>query len=475
MKTCPKCNKSWPEDYECCPECGVDFPKASGVDASGAVFTGGINIVNQPKDPRQLLDEKIQAYRIECKKLYNNGLISKEGEMSLREFQAALGLADELALPIKEEIQQQSRKPMKQLSEAVLYGIRQTKTIIEQNSPTALHRQLQQLDSWMKEYDNDAIKSYFFQLSSMLEPTRYTERYEESAKNEYWEVYWAFIAYLLQDNGKQAYDAQALLGRLQYDHPEQNEVLLSLAGRLMQNDPIEDIKRDYCFRALNCSQELQLLRDTIDELLHKDWLTEPITIRPVYSFYANTLFKSFVETQTALGEKKRVEKIHISREEQERRNESNRQKSFLLQKFQEVDDIEKACHTLGIPYLTFRDWLNEDPTFNSSYNEIIRRIEAKRFVEAEKIRIAQEHEERIKQQKSQFKSKYEQNGCDFIKTCSDLGIDSNTAGMWRRADKAFDDELIIIEREREKHLQELFVQFYESNVVTSRKSVLRPE
>lgn len=464
MKTCPKCNKSWPEDYECCPECGVDFQN-TGNNLSGAVFTGGFNqtIFNVPKDSLQLLEEKIQAYRIECKKLYNNGLISKEGEMSLREFQAALGLADELALPIKEEIQQQSRKPMKQLSEAVLYGIRQTKTIIEQNSSTALNRQLQQLNSWMKEYDNDALKSYYFQLSSMLEPTRYTERYEKSAKNEYWEVYWAFIAYLLQDNGKQAYDAQALSGRLQYDHPEQNEVLLSLAGRLMQNDPIEDIKRDYSVRALNCSPELQLLRDTVNDLLQRDWTIETIAIRPVYSFYVNTLFKSFVETQKERGEKKRIENIHISRIEQGRRNEINRQKSLLLQKFQEAEDIEKACHTLGIPYLTFRDWLNEDPTFNSSYNEIVRRIEAKRFEEAEKIRIAQEHEERIKQKKSQFKSKYEQNGCDFIKTCSDLGIDSNTAGMWRRIDKEFDDGLTIIEREHEKQLQELFVQFYESN------------
>lgn len=493
MKTCPKCNQSWPEDYKCCPACGADLPatdnRPSASVGDNNTFTGGVHstdnrtttnsnnvtqtnsnnttnnttVYEAAKSSSQLLNENIVSYRLECKKLYKNGLISKEGEERLRELQAALGLADELVLPIKEEIRQKSKKPMEQLSVRVLNGIRETKTIIEQNSSAELNRQLQQLDSWMKEYEDDALKSYYFQLSSMLEPTRYTERYEQSAKDEYWEVYWAYIAYLLLNKEKQAFHAQASLGR--YDYPEQNEVLLALVGRLMLDEPedsIERIKREYNIRTIYCSQELQLLLDTTDELLQKDWSRDPV-IRPVHSFYANTLFKSFVETQKAAGKKQRIAQEDIDRIAREKQIELQRQKNLLLDQFQEKKDIDQACIILGIPYLTFKEWQNEDITFNSRYNEIVRRIEAERSEEAERIRLAQEFEESIRQQKAQFKLKYEQNGCDFVKTCSVLEIDSDTAWTWRKIDKVFDDGLTIIEREYEKQLQELFVQFYESN------------
>ena len=497
MKTCPKCNQSWPEDYECCPACGADLPatdnRPSASVGDNNTFTGGVNstdnrtttnsnnvtqtnsnntttyttINEASKSSGQLLNENKLSYRLECKKLYKNGLISKEGEERLRELQAALGLADELVLPIKKEIQQKSKKPMEQLSVGVLKGIRETKTVIEQNFSAELNRKLQQLDSWMKEYEDDALKSYYFQLSSMLEPTRYTEMYEQSAKDEYWEVYWAYIAYLLQNKEKQAYDAQASLGRLQDDYPEQNEVLLTLAGRLIQNareDSINRINQDYNTRTIHCSQELKLLLDSIDELLHKDWTAEPpIVIRDVHSFYVNTLFKSFVETQREIGMNRRIEIERLNRIERGKQIELQRQKDLLLGQFQEKKDIDQACNILGIPYLTFKEWQNEDSTFDSRYNEIVRRIEAERSEKAERIRLAQELEERIRQQKAQFKLSYEKNGCDFVKTCSVLGIDSDTAWAWRKTDKAFDDGLTVIEREHEKQLQELFVQFYESN------------
>lgn len=427
--------------------------------------TTNITTINEAqKSSGQLYDENKQKFRSKCNELYKNGLISKEEEEYLLEYKDILGLLDEDVQKIKKAAQQKSKKKQKQLSVEVFNGIRQTKTIIEQNSPYALNRKLIELDSWMKEYEDDALKAYYFQLSSMLEPTRYTERYEESAKDEYWEVFWAYIAYLLQNKEKQAFDAQASLGRLQSAYPEQNEVLLRLAGLLMQNDPIEDIKQGYNVRALHCSQELKLLLDTVDELLQKGWSAEPpIKIREVHSFYADTLFKSFVDTQKAGGEKKRKALEYTSRLEREKQIELQRKKGFLLQKFGEVENIEKACQILGISDLTLLDWLKDDSSFNSSYNDIVRLIEDKKAEEDKRARIAKELEERIKQQKSEFKSKYEQNGCDFSKTCSDLNIDRDTVRMWRGNDKAFEDGLSFIEHEHEKKLQELFVQFYDSN------------
>ena len=489
MKKCPKCKEICPEDANCCPYCGEEFAsdEHSGVSiGSENTFTGGVHTTNTTtktgsdnvtqtnsnnitttiyeakKSDSDLLKENLQAYRLECKMQYKNGLISKEGQDYLREIQRKYGLSDEIVAPIKEEIQQLSRERTTKLSLTVINGISKTKTIIEQNSSGALQSHLMQLESWMREYDDDSLEAWYYQLSSMLNPVPYAERYEHSAKDEFWAVYWAYIAYMLQNKAKQAYDARALLGRFVVDYSEQNDEVLGLVGRLILNEPIDDIKKDYKAGTIHCSKELNLLLDTIDELLQKKWSRET-EVRPVHSFYANTLFKSFVDTQIEVGKKQREEEERISRAERERQEEIIRQKGYLLQKFQEVEDIKKTCEELGIPYLTFQNWKEEDLTFNSNYNAIVRNIEDKRNEEAERIRIAKEKEAEVTRQKSHFKFLYEQNNCDLIKTCTETGVDSDSIRCWRESDRAFDDALSFIEREYAKKLQDIFLQCYEAN------------
>ena len=527
-----------PDDANYCPFCGTDFPETENRPSSsigeGNTFTGGVHVdaahsnsderssvrvgdnntftggvhsedkrtttnsnnktnsdnVNKTnsdnttinnywpqKSKSALLEEDLLRYRLKCKEFYKNGFISRDAEEQLRILQERLALRDEFVLPIKKEEQQKSRVPSKELSLGVIAGINNTKSIIEQNSSDAIRRHLRQLESWMQVYDDDSLRSWYYQLSSMLEPLQFTERFEKSAKDDYWHRYWAHIAFLLQNKEEKAFEASACLGVLQANHPEHDEVLLLLVGRLIQNEPIDNIKNEFNTGTLYCSPELQLLFDTVNELLGKKWsmLWEVIpgtlqvrrsgehVVRAVHSFYANILFKSFVNAQIESGKKQREEEERISRAERERQEEINRQKGYLLKGFENVEDIDKACAELGIPYLTLQGWIKEDSSFNSKYNAIVLRIEEKRKEEAEKIRIAHETEARITQQKSQFIQLYGQNDCDFIKTCSDLTIGSDTVKMWRSSDKAFDDGLTIIEREHEKKLQDLFLQFYESN------------
>ena len=543
MKKCPTCDQMCPDDAIFCRQCGEKFPeteKGSSVGISeGNTSTGGVhmNDVHSDSDGRddmdapnsdvnisgddnvtyvskttnktnsdnvhktnsdnttinnywpqkskgELQEEDLLRYRLKCKEFYKNGLISKDAEEQLHELQVKLCLADELVLPIKKEIQQMSRVPSTELSLGVIAGINNTKSIIERNSSDAIRRHLRQLESWMQVYDDDSLRSWCCQLSSMLDPVQFTERFEQSAKDEYWHRYWAHIAYMLQNKEEQAYEASSCLGLLQANHPEHDEVLLLLVGRLIQNEPIESIENEFNTSALFCSQELQLLCDTINELLHNKWsqLWDVIPgtfqvrwsgkpeVRPAHSFYANNLFKSFVNTQIEAGKKQREEEERMSRAERQRQEEITQQKGFLLNAFQESEDIEKACAELNIPYFTFKSWKEEDSSFNSKYNAIVRRIEEKKNEEAEKIRIAQENEAKISQQKSLFISLYRQNGSDFIKTCSEIGIGSDTVKIWRGSDKAFDDGLTIIEREHKRKLQELFIQFYEANGCDVQKS-----
>lgn len=505
MKKCPKCNGLWPEEHLCCPKCGVDLVSErefSNVNMGNAnAISGGVhssddhskkdsdNVVNSnnethtnshnttnnttiyeaKKSASEKLEENRLKYRLECKALFRDGHITKDGEYQLRELQANLNLADELVLPIKEEIRLASKKRKTQLSSIGLSDIRQTKSIIEQNTAPPLQRQLGKLESWMQEYDDNTLKFMYYQMSSMLEPVRYTNRYEDGVKDEYWEVYWAYIAYLLQNREKQANEALASLGRWHVYYPEQNDRILLLVGRLMQNEPIEDIWQARNQLPAHFTSDLQLLLDAIDELLQMDWAKESILIRPAHSFYITTLFGNFVDTQTANGVqclKNRREQERIKREEEEQirlaelewQNQIRGQKTSVLQKLQEIGNVEIACQEAGIEFHTFNIWLEEDSTFASSYNEIVHRMEVRKYEEAERKRKAQVIEAETKHKKSQFKILFEQNKCDLLKTCSELGISSADYQEWRRMDSVFNDEMNYIIRENQKVIDQQYRQ-----------------
>lgn len=427
--------------------------------------TNNTTIYEAEKSASEKLIENERAYRLKCKELIKDGLISKEGESLLREMQVCLNLPDELASPIREEIRLHSRRRKKQLTVTGMSDIRQTKSIIEQNTAPALQRQLEKLETWMQEYDNDTLKLMYYQMSSMLEPVRYTNRYEDGVKDEYWEVYWAYIAYLLQHREKQANEALASLGRWHADYPEQNDIILLLTGRLMQNEPMDDIQQVRNQLTAHFTSDLQLLLDAIDELLQMDWAKESIVIRPAHSFYVNTLFGLFVENQKAAGlqrlkEWREQERIKQEKEERIRLTELERQKQIIeqktsvLNKFQKIGSIDIACQEAGVEFHTFNIWLEQDSTFASSYNDLVHRMEVRKYEEAEKKRKAQVIEMETKQKKSQFKILFEQNKCDLLKTCSELGISSADYQEWRRLDSVFNDDINYIIRKNKEYIEQ---------------------
>ena len=427
--------------------------------------TNNTTIYEAEKSASEKLIENERAYRLKCKELIKDGLISKEGESLLREMQVCLNLPDELASPIREEIRLHSRRRKKQLTMTGMSDIRQTKSIIEQNTAPALQRQLEKLETWMQEYDDDMLKLMYYQMSSMLEPIRYTNRYEDGVKDEYWEIYWAYIAYLLQHREKQANEALASLGRWHADYTEQNDIILLLTGRLMLNEPIEDIQQVRNQLTAHFTSDLQLLLDAIDELLQMDWAKESIVIRPAHSFYVNTLFGLFVENQKAAGLQrlkvwreqeriKREEEERIRLTELERQKQIREQKTSVLHKFQKIGSIDIACQESGIEFHTFNIWLEEDSTFASSYNDLVHRMEVRKYEESERKRKEQVIEMETKQKKSQFKILFEQNKCDLLKTCSELGISSADYQEWRRLDSVFNDDINYITRKNKEYAEQ---------------------
>lgn len=464
-KECSKCNQSYPDDFECCPKCGVDLvleSENSNIRMGNAnAISGGVhssddhskkdseNVVNSnnethtnshnttnnttiyeaEKSASEKLEENRLKYRLECKALFRDGLISKDEERQLRELQANLNLADELVFPIKEEIRKQSKSRKTQLPETGLCDIRQAKSIIEQNIAPALQRQLVKLESWMQEYDDNTLKFMYYQMSSMLEHVRYTNRYEDGVKDEYWEIYWAYIAYGLQSREKQADEALASLCRWHARYPEQNDVLLLLVGRMMRNEPIEDVRQVRGMLTGHYTPDLQLLTDAIDELLNMDWAREYVSVRPAHAFYINTLFANFVETQKAVGEQQLKE---IRRQkEQERKDEQKRIHEQELarqaaEKAKAEADAERA---------------RAEAEAEKARQDRLR-IEREKQIEAR--RIAQEAE--VRRQKNEFVKSFQNNQCDLLKTCAEIGVDSLTFSDWNKSDRIFADKIKYYQR-----------------------------
>lgn len=378
MKICNNCNNKWPDDFNLCPICGsqletkedhnnVGISLGNSNAVSGGVHstddhsqhdsnnqtnsnnasnsyntTHNTTINEAQKSESELLNENKLAYRLKCKELFEDGLISSNGESLLRELQVRLNLADDFALPIKEEIRLQSKKRKKQLSQVGRQEVNQTKAIIEQNTTQALHRQLAKLEAWMQEYDDESLKSVYYQMSSMLQPVDYTNRYEDAAKDEYWEVYWAYIAYMLQNRVKEAGAAIASLGRWHNKFPEQNDIILHLAGQLMQNESMDSAKQMRNTLPAHYSADLQLLLDSIDELLQKDYERESVIIRPVHAFYISTLFTEFLETQKTEGQR-RLEEAKKQKAQDERDEINRRHQEELAQQAAAQAQAEAAA------------------------------------------------------------------------------------------------------------------------------------
>ena len=521
MKNCPKCNNLWPDEHRYCPECGVDLvPESENSNirmGNANAISGGVhssddhskkesdNVVNSnnethnnshntttnnthnttiyeaEKSASEKLKENCLTYRLECKELFNDGLISNEGERKLRELQVKLGLADELISDIKEEVRQQSKTRNKQLSLAGRHDINQTKSIIEQNTEPALQRQLDRLESWMQEYDDNTLKFMYYQMSSMLEPVRYTNRYEDSVKDEYWEAYWAYIAYLLQNKEKQASDALASLGRWHSSYPEQNDTILLLAGLLMQNESIENVQQVRNQLTTRFTSDLQLLLDTMDELLQIDWMRETICIRPTHAFYVNTLFKQFVDTQKLRGEE--FLKQQRQQKEQERIIETKRiHEQTLVQQAAAKAKAEAEAERLRLEAAEAETVLAKtllDAAEAESKVEKIRlqtiaaeaaaekdrlaRAEAESRAEEMRINFEKDKAEREKNQKNEaetrqrkieYKKLFDQNRCDVLKTCTEVGISSSQYHEWRKKDPVFNDEIAYIIRKYKQQEEE---------------------
>ena len=453
----------------------ADSPKSGMInkDAGASVGMGGINtgeitsidkstttIINNTtqKTHTEILVESRKVYRQRCKDLFYDGFITDDGLKELEELRCSIDLDATIATAIRDEVKTLSFKVRTELPLAGKIKLENLNIAISQNNTMVITSIIPELEGWMKRVRSSELSSMYYQLNAILYPAKYIKILLENTAEDYWKTYWSYIAYSLQGLNAKAESALAELTAWDGFYPQQNQVLLLVMGYIMNNDVVS-ARLAYSRLSTGISNELASIKSALSELMETDYAVKNIvSLSGNTSFYAHNLFPKFIEEIEHRLKENKAKQIEDEATEQRRLNQIRYQKESVLQKFQETCHIEKACREVGVAYHTFNVWLEEDSTFASSYNELVHCMEVRKYEEDEKRRKEQELQAEIKRKKTQFKTLFEHNKCDLLKTCTEVGISSADYQEWRRMDSVFNDEMSYIIRENQKVIDQQYRQ-----------------
>lgn len=419
-----------------------------------SVTTINIHKTTISKSAAEILVESRKVYRSRCKDLYYDGYITDDGSKELEELRCSLDLDSTIASAIRDEVKALSVKVRTELPMAGKIKLENLQIAISQNNTEVITNIVPELKGWMERVRSNELCSTYYQLNAILYPAKYIKDLLTNTTEDYWKTYWSYIAYELQGLNAKAEASLAELTAWDSFYPQQNQVLLLVIGYLMNNDTIS-ARLAYSKLTAGISKELATLKNAIAELLETDYSSKHIvSMSGGATFYARNLFPKFIELiEIRIKENKALE-IEEEATQQMILNQIRYQKESLLQRFQEIGQIEKACQETGVAYHTFNIWLDEDAIFASSYKELVSCIEIKKSEDAEKERKQREREIATREKKSNFKTLFEQNRCNLLKTCSEVSVSSTDYLEWRKTDATFNDDIEYIIRKNHEIIEE---------------------
>ena len=157
------------------------------------------------------LDERKRKYRDMCRKLMQNGMVSKEVRRKLDERALELDLDEEekreLEQQVKSTLQGQGAAGLSWSDKATLDLVIH---LVNSNSPN-LTDQLVNMEVLADKTEVDEVHYYYYLLLAMYRPEQFIQRYESRSCDSYWQSFWAFMAYRRCGNPVKANQAKVLL------------------------------------------------------------------------------------------------------------------------------------------------------------------------------------------------------------------------------------------------------------------------
>lgn len=252
---CNKCGKELPEGwgFPCCPFCGSPLAQPeSGVSLGDAnAFAGDVSIsVNNTKIERQKGAEEVKAealgqYRQLCKQALADGIVTNEERALLEDARVRLGItADEAQQTFDAAKAGMTRNSKNALGKIQQVTLNQVLKLRDSGRIDNLRSSLGRLESMAQKYDADEVQCNYWMILAGLDPARCIAEYEKRQTDNYWQSFWAAMAYI---NTGDSAAAEGLISDLEAwsDMPFGNIALLAAANSLCEywKDPsVEDFK-----------------------------------------------------------------------------------------------------------------------------------------------------------------------------------------------------------------------------------------
>ena len=262
---CPNCKQEY--DGKFCPECGmklIEKPATSGVNLNlgdANAISGGLhvsdshdvsnvdnsvhNITNNTstvnnitnvaaqKTESEILQERKIEFMEAVKQVFADGLLEQDEVMFLERERLRIGLDEVTAKRLIETARKSTNEVRQTLSPTQAFMLKQIKQVIKSNQIDQIKRLLPRLEAIAKStLDEESHYLYGVTLAA-VDPQKLISEYEALTGDDYWQTYWAYIAYTKLGDFKKAEDILLVLPRYT-QYSEENETLLTAVGAMRE-------------------------------------------------------------------------------------------------------------------------------------------------------------------------------------------------------------------------------------------------
>lgn len=262
---CPNCKQEY--DGKFCPECGmklIEKPATSGVNLNlgdANAISGGLhvsdshdvsnvdnsvhNITNNTstvnnitnvaaqKTESEILQERKIEFMEAVKQVFADGLLEQDEVMFLERERLRIGLDEVTAKRLIETARKSTNEVRQTLSPTQAFMLKQIKQVIKSNQIEQIKRLLPRLEAIAKStLDEESHYLYGVTLAA-VDPQKLISEYEALTGDDYWQTYWAYIAYTKLGDFKKAEDILLVLPRYT-QYSEENETLLTAVGAMRE-------------------------------------------------------------------------------------------------------------------------------------------------------------------------------------------------------------------------------------------------
>ena len=371
MKLCNKCNKTWPDEFNLCPVCGgeliVEQPQPSDTISmgDGNAINGGINFskdfsrkddhsvtnsnntsdshnttnshnqttnfsskhiyngnytkIEREKTAEEILIERKQNFRKCCKKVLDDGLLTREDRIWLEEQRSHYGLSAEIADHILNEVSSTHQRSVMSMGTVQRIQFNNFKRAVEGNCIENVKKYLPQIGVIAEKFQEEELQFLYHLALAALYPQECVEKYINRQEDKYWLTFWVYVALHKLGDISNAENALIDLGKWQGLMPDENIVILGAFGALMENDKFTADELFNHAISGECSPLLNNLAEVMSAIINYDPNdAEIITTLSKHRFYVKHFLEEVFETEKN-ELKQKEEAARKAKEEAERK------------------------------------------------------------------------------------------------------------------------------------------------------------